>query len=46
MSYSDVGVQLCVWDWVLTLGDEVEMIHRGERTPLRYLLDILYLIVR
>jgi hypothetical protein len=38
-------VQLCVWDWLLTLSDELEMIYQGERLR-GYLLDMVYLVVR
>jgi len=38
-------VQLCVWDWLLALSDELEMIYQGERLR-GYLLDMAYLVVR
>ena len=37
--------QLCVWDWLLALSDEVKMIRRGQRVH-RYILDMVYFVVR
>jgi hypothetical protein len=37
--------QLCVWDWILALSDELQMLRIGGRR-LRYLLDMVYFIVR
>jgi hypothetical protein len=46
ISYShDHDLQLCVWDWLLSLSDEFEMILHGEQYR-RYLYDTLYLVVR
>lgn len=40
-----VILQLCVWDWLLALSDEYQMICQGHRRH-RYLLYIVYLISR
>jgi hypothetical protein len=40
-----VTLQLCVWDWLLAISDEFEMIHRIERR-VGYLLHGLYVTVR
>jgi len=36
---------LCVWDWLIAVSDELEMVRHGERR-LRYLVNGLYLIAR
>ncbi|KIM84940.1 hypothetical protein PILCRDRAFT_817773 [Piloderma croceum F 1598] len=36
---------LCVWDWLIAVSDEVEMIRQGERR-LRYLWNGVYIIAR
>jgi len=38
-------LQVCVWDWLLALSDEYEMIRQGDRR-LRYVLYMLYLVAR
>jgi hypothetical protein len=40
-----VGLQMCVWDWALSLSDELEMVRHGNQLR-RYLYDVLYLVVR
>jgi hypothetical protein len=40
-----VILQLCVWDWLLTIAEEFEMIRRIQRLA-GYLLHGLYLITR
>lgn len=40
-----MALQLCVWDWVIAIADELEMFHYGERR-LRYLVNGMYLIAR
>lgn len=40
-----VILQLCVWDWLLAIADEFEMIRRIQRLA-GYLLHGLYLITR
>ena len=39
------GLQMCVWDWALSLSDELEMMRHGNQLR-RYLFDVLYLVVR
>jgi hypothetical protein len=38
--------QLCVWDWLIMLADEVAMVCDGERRSRRYILDVVYVAVR
>ena len=45
LSLRIVVLQLCVWDWVLSVADELEMICHGNQLR-RYLYDVLYLVVR
>jgi len=40
-----VDFQLCVWDWLLAVSDEFEMIRIGKRR-LRYFLHGVYFIAR
>jgi hypothetical protein len=37
--------QLCVWDWLLSLSDELKMIHHGAQCR-PYILHSVYFIVR
>jgi hypothetical protein len=43
ISYSIL--QLCVWDWLLAVSDEVEMIHRIKRR-VAYIVHGLYFVAR
>jgi hypothetical protein len=38
-------MQLCVWDWLLAISDEFEMLRHRQR-PIGYLLNGVYLITR
>ena len=40
-----IVLQLCLWDWLIAISDEVQMICHGGRYH-QYLLDMVYLVVR
>ena len=37
--------QVCVWDWLLSLSDELEIIRHGKQYR-PYLLHVVYVVVR